>query len=127
MENRNILTHLFTLEGTGKNCQYFTSKNIDTRTTGIPSHIRLEDYRSKHKLRDVNEQLSLHINGKWKCLSALYRTKRENVYFGNILSGSKKTLLVVFVDREHGFIRIMEMPKGYYPDYFTIISLVNRL
>lgn len=127
MENTNILTHLFMIEGTGKNCQYFNAKQIDSRTTGVPNNIRLEVYRSKYKLRDVTEQLSLHINGKWKCLTALYSTKRENVYFGNILSGSQKTLLVIFLDREHGFIRIMEMPKGIYPDYYAILSLVNRL
>ena len=127
MENNYILTHLFSVDDKGKNCLIFRSKSIDARTTGMSSFIRLEDYRNVKKLKGVTEHLSVRINGKWNNLSALFPTPRKNVFFGNISNQGVKTLIVVFIDRENGFMRVMEMPKGYYPNYGAILSLVNRL
>lgn len=60
-------------------------------------------------------------------LSLMWKSKRENFFFGDLIINGKKTLLIFQLSANKERMRVHAYRTGYYPDSKTITQIIHGL
>jgi len=126
MSSNKIKTHLFKMSDVRKDCVLFRKDYNPKNGQTFGGVLRLEKYRNTYKLRGVDSLISTFKNDRWVNVSALFKLSLENTYYGNVLIQGKKTLLLIYLDKQNHTIKVIEFPVGYYPVKKTIFNLTQK-
>lgn len=129
-QSANIKEFKFNAIKTNKHDTIYQVTESNPLDSIITEFVKIEKFQGYSNAYNLGLYFRIKDSTSWaksKQITGLWKTQTNGVYYGDFKEGNFKTLLLFKLDVNNDFLRVIEFPKGYYPNRTIIESLSSNL
>jgi hypothetical protein len=124
----NVKEFKFNVKKTNKHDTIYQGLDSNPKDSFITDLVKIEKFQGYSKAYNLGLYFRIKNSTSWaksKQITGLWKTQTKGVYYGDCRE--TKSLLLFELNEVHDFLRVIEFPKGYYPNKTIIESLSSNL
>ncbi|MFT6945599.1 MAG: hypothetical protein ACJARP_000004 [Vicingaceae bacterium] len=130
MKKYNVIIHDYKRVKVNKcDSQYLINHELPDNSN-LTERVKVEAFQGYSKAYNLAEYFRLRGETSWKGgkqITGLWKSDRENIYFGDYKKGNIKTLILFQFKENRKRLLVFVFPKGYYPQKSVINQITKDL
>jgi hypothetical protein len=128
MKKDNAIIHDYKRVKVNKcDSQYLINHELPDNSN-LTERVKVEAFQGYSKAYNLAEYFRLRGETSWKGgkqITGLWKSNRENIYFGDYKKGNIKSLILFQFKENRKRLLVFVFPKGYYPQK-TVINQITK-
>lgn len=130
IQNHKPEIHVYNVFKYNKHDTIYQKEETNPKSKLLTEFVKVEKFQGFSKAYNLGLYFRIKNESSWqksKNVTGLWKTMRDNLFFGDSRNIKSKTLLIFHIDNEGQQLTVFEFPEGYYPNRVRIDKLINSI